>query len=474
MYLLYSLVLTLLFLALLPYFAYQAARHGKYAGSFMERLGWLPESVGGDGKTTIWVHAVSVGEFLAARPLIQRLKKELPDIRVVVSTTTLTGQRLARSQTALHDSVFYFPFDWSFTVRRSLAQVNPTAVIILETELWPNFLRECSRRGVKTVLANGRISARSFRRYQMVGLPFRRAIENFSLMIMQTEADAERARQLGAPPTRVHVSGNLKYDFDFGENSITQISEPATPIANLHASSSDVDRVEPLKKSDDLYAASMPYPLIVAGSTAPGEEQMLLGALRKVRTCIGLEDTRLLLAPRHPERFDEVARLIQRSQFKFIRRSDHRVNATFAGSRDSQSRQPIAELSSEEKSWDILLLDTIGELASLYRFASVVFVGGSLVRHGGHNIIEPAAFAKPVIVGPHTDNFRQIISDFLEDDAVVQIQTCDALSKEFERLLSEPEQARVMGERAKDILAANRGAAERTVALIKELVSDQS
>ena len=472
MYLLYSLVLTLLFLALLPYFAYQAARHGKYAGSFMERLGWLPESVGGGGKRTIWVHAVSVGEFLAARPLIQRLKKELPNTRVVVSTTTLTGQRLARSQTALLDSVFYFPFDWSFTVRRSLAKVNPSAVIILETELWPNFLRECGRRGVTTVLANGRISVRSFRRYQIVGRPLRRAIGNFSLMIMQTEADAERARQLGAAPARVHVCGNLKYDFDLSESSITQVSEFGTPIADVHASHSEVGRAEKFSNSDDRYTDSMSYPLIVAGSTAPGEEEMLLAALQEVRTSIGLEDTRLLLAPRRPERFDEVARLIRRSQFKLMRRSDHTADTSFAGSRDSESRRPIAELSSEERSWDILLLDTIGELASLYRVASVVFVGGSLVPRGGHNIIEPAAFAKPVIVGPHTDNFRQIITDFVKEQAIVQIQSSDALSKELKHLLSEPEQAVAMGERARNILLTNRGAAERTVAMIRELMEN--
>src|SRR5215471_12239982 len=216
MYLLYSLVLTLLFFALLPYFAYQAIRHGKYAGSFKERLGWLPASAGSDGRSTIWIHAVSVGEFLSARPLIERLRSELPKARVVVSTTTITGQRLAKSQPASFDSVFYFPFDWRFSVRRSLARVNPSAVIILETELWPNFLLECKRRGITTVLANGRISERSYRRYRMLGRALRRAIENLSLIIMQSEEDAERARLLGAPADRVRVCGNLKYDFEVG------------------------------------------------------------------------------------------------------------------------------------------------------------------------------------------------------------------------------------------------------------------
>ncbi len=212
MYLLYSFVLSLLFLALLPYFVYQAARHGKYAAGLKQRMGLLPASLRGDSRETIWVHAVSVGEFLAAKPLIARLRNDLPAARIVVSTTTLTGQQLAKSQSHLFDAGFCFPFDWTFSVRRSLAWINPSVVIILETEIWPNFLRECRKRGVTTILANGRISLRSFSRYQIVGRPFRRALEDFSLMIMQSEADAERARRLGAVASRVRVCGNLKYD----------------------------------------------------------------------------------------------------------------------------------------------------------------------------------------------------------------------------------------------------------------------
>jgi 3-deoxy-D-manno-octulosonic-acid transferase len=471
MYLLYSFVLTLLFLALLPYFVYQAARHGKYAGSIRQRMGWLPESAGSDRRNTIWVHAVSVGEFLAARPLIERLRRELPMTRVVVSTTTLTGQQLAKSQSNHFDSVFYFPFDWRFSVRRSLAKVNPLAVIILETELWPNFLRECQKRGVITVLANGRISERSFTRYRMIGRPLKQAIQSFSLMIMQSETDAERARQLGAPTERVHVYGNLKYDSEVGEDSPVRVSESSTRVTDVRASDLSMHRSESLGRSDNSAAPSAP--LIVAGSTAPGEEEMLLAALKEVRSRKGLENTRLLVAPRHPERFDEVARLIRHSGFTLARRSDNQVssNAPFGSPPDTlRSRHRIAELNAEGRSCDVLLLDTIGELASLYRFASVVFVGGSMVPRGGHNIIEPAAFAKAIIVGPHTENFRQIISDFQKEAAVVQIQSGDALSKEFISLLSAPDRAKAIGERARSILISNRGATERTVAMIKEII----
>ena len=473
MYLLYSFVLSLLFLVLLPYFVYQAARHGKYAGSFKERLGWLPESVRSDSHKTIWVHAVSVGEFLAAKPLIERLKSDLPAARIVVSTTTVTGQQLARSQSHLLGPAFYFPFDWMFSVRRALARVNPSVVIILETELWPNFLRECRNRGVVTVLANGRISARSFRRYKLVGRPFGRAIENFSLMVMQSEMDAERARQLGAPASLVRVCGNLKYDQARDEGRAPRVREETQagtqpPTINAHI-------------SIDQKLGSMRH-LIVAGSTAPGEEEMLLASLHEVRRHSGLEDARLLLAPRHPERFDEVGRLIARSGFVFVRRSVSRDPSARTAEREKPGeRGPQIDISarSDEAAGDgapdVILLDTIGELASIYRFAAVVFVGGSLVPRGGHNIIEPAAFAKPIVVGPHTENFREIVLDFLRADAVVQITASgsdapNCLARELIRLLSDGECARAIGERARDILLKNQGATDCTVAAIKEVI----
>ncbi|HST21289.1 MAG TPA: 3-deoxy-D-manno-octulosonic acid transferase [Blastocatellia bacterium] len=435
MYFLYSLALTILFLALLPYFIYQAIRHGKYAASFKERLGWLPVSSLSDGRKTIWVHAVSVGEFLAARPLVERIKRELPDFRLVVSTTTLTGQRLARAEsTERFDAVFYFPFDWTFAVRRSLNRVKPSLVVILETELWPNFLRECRRRGILTVIANGRISPRSFARYKRVRRFIARALNDVSLLIMQSEADAERASLLGARAGKLRVCGNLKYDIASESQSSNLKSETA-------------------EKIDNLFALSSSHQLIIAGSTAPGEENILLAAFGKARKQQGLADARLILAPRHPERFNEVASLIAQSGFRFARRSENAV--------DSQAA-------------DVILLDTIGELAALYRFAAVVFVGGSLVPRGGHNIIEPALYAKPIIVGPHTENFRQIVSDFAQADAVVQISATDEavssrFTKELIRLLSDTESAQAMGARAREILHKSRGATECAIAAILEL-----
>lgn len=456
MYFVYSLALSLLFFALLPYFAYQALRHGKYAGSFKERLGWLPVQPGSTGinRETIWLHAVSVGEFLAAKPLIDRLRSDLPAYRLVVSTATLTGQNLARGESNGFDATFYFPFDWQFSVRRALDRVKPSIVIILETELWPNFLRECGRRNVIVILANGRISERSFRRYGRVRSLIRRAISDFSLMIMQSEADAERARQLGA--SLVRVCGNLKYD--------VAIEKPTSPDSfDLRFEISNSESANQNRLTADIdqrFGLSLSSQLIVAGSTAPGEEDILLASLREVRGHRGLEGTRLLIAPRHPERFNEVAHLVSGSGFSFARRSD----SLSTGRRDSTETSSVGGASLEA---DVVLLDTIGELALVYRFATVVFVGGSLVPRGGHNVIEPAAFAKPIIVGPHTENFRQIVSEFARAAALVQVGP-EALAVELIRLLADPNEAHAMGQRAKSILKANCGATECVIQEIKK------
>jgi len=465
MYFVYSLVLSLLFIVLLPYFVYQALRRGKYSGSFKERLGRLPASLRDGERKTIWVHAVSVGEFLAARPLITRLKRDVPEARIVVSTTTLTGQQLARSQSQSFDAAFYFPFDWRFSVRRALDTVNPTVVVIMETELWPNFLRECHKRGIATVLANGRISPRSFRRYQLVGAPFKRALENVSLMIMQSEDDAERARKLGAPATRVRICGNLKYDL---------------PSNDRRGPSDEVSGAVPCE-IDHQFALSLSRHLIVAGSTAPGEEEMLISSLRTIRGHAGLDDARLVLAPRHPERFDEVARLISKSEFTLARRSGSRTPSDSSVAVRNDVTEPPGNSPGRKSAGprgaaaDIILLDTIGELASIYRFAAVVFVGGSLVPRGGHNIIEPAAFEKPIIVGPHTENFRQVVADFAEADALVQIadageDAVNRLARELIHLLSDCERARSIGKRAGEILLKNQGATGCTAGMIIEIM----
>lgn len=431
---LYSLLYTLVFFALLPYFAYQAVFNRKYLGNLRGRLWVSPSPITPeDQRPAIWLHAVSVGETLAAKPLIIALRQQFPDHRLVISTATITGQTVARQQIAEADVVCYFPFDWRFTVRRALNAVQPEIVVLMESELWLNFLTECSHRRIPTMVVNGRISDRSFPRSQKFGFFIRKLYFQVTRFLMQSRLDAERAIQLGAPADRVVVSGNLKYDIrDTSESP--RLAETARQLNEIFA----LDRA----------------PLIVAGSTSEGEEQILLAAFHQLRTLGELPFVRLLIAPRHPERFQAVAQLIGTASDKFARRS-------------------IAQTARDA---DIILLDSIGELAALYRFASVVFVGGSLVPVGGHNILEPALFAKPIIVGPYMQNFREITSEFLRREALRQLHATDAdqqvteLRQTFAELLRDQMVAGRLGENARQAIEDNRGATARTVAAIANLI----
>lgn len=430
---LYSLLYTLAFFALLPYFAYQALFNRKYLGNLSGRL-WL-SPLAGDSRPAIWLHAVSVGETIAAKPLIAALRQRFPEHRLVISTTTMTGQAVARQQIAEADDVCYFPFDWKPTVRRALNAVQPEVVVLMESELWLNFLDECRSRQIPTIVVNGRISDRSFPRSQKFGFFIRRLYRLVNRFLMQSQIDAERAIKLGAPADRVAISGNLKYD--------------------IHDSRQSPTLAETARQLEETFALSQ-SPLIVAGSTSEGEEQALLAAFAELRKVEGREATRLLIAPRHPERFNAVAELLEVSGVKFSRRSSANEWA---------------------KTAEVILLDTIGELAAIYRFASVVFVGGSLVPVGGHNILEAALYAKPIIVGPHMQNFREITAEFLRRNALVQIRTTGTnqqiaeLSRTFASLLSDQTRATRLGNNARQAIEANRGATAQTVGAIAELLA---
>ena len=422
MYFLYSFVTLLALVALSPYFVYQALRHNKYVGSLGQRLGYLPVSFNLDGEESIWVHAVSVGEVLAARPLLAELRRRYPRLRVFLSTTTLAGQQLARRSVTDVDGVFYFPFDWAFTVRRTLALVNPRLFVMIETEIWPNLLRECRRRGVRTVLANGRISYRSFPRYRFIRPFFRRVLADVDRLCVQGDETARRLTQLGADPGRIVVTGSLKFD----------------ALDIVPKASRGRERV--------LRFFRMPAnrPVLVAGSTASGEEEAIISAFNQLRT--GGSNALLVLAPRHPERFDEVERLCRSEGLSTIRRTELPIDA-----------EPRA---------DAVVLDTIGELADVYRIATVVFVGGSLVRAGGHNILEPAAFGKPIVVGPHMQNFTEIADTFLANDAAVQVRSDRELTTTILSLMGDPVRRARLGAAARALVEANRGAKDKTLAAI--------
>src|SRR5687767_11899524 len=429
MYLAYSLLLSVGLLFSSPYFLYQALAHGKYLEGLRQRLGKLPLL---NKQCVIWLHCVSVGETQAARPLVDRIRKEFPDHALVVSTITRTGQKLAQDVFAREaDSVFYFPFDWRWSVRRALRAVNPSVVLLMETELWPNFLRECKTREIPVALVNGRISRQSFRRYSSIKFFLRRVLEAVNIAVMQSDADASRLQDLGMRGDRIQTAGNLKFDADALPSTAERTAEICYRFGLDHGT-----------------------PLILAASTHAPEEKIVLESFRKLRAS---QPVRLMLAPRHPERFAEVAALIQNSGMTWAKRT----NAPNDADADA----------------DVILLDTIGELPAAYTLATVVFVGGSIVNRGGHNVLEPAAAGVPVVTGAHTHNFHAIVDLMNEANAVVQLPALEghAASEELARvmngLLGDPQHRNELATHAKQLIATNQGAAQRTINLIAPLLS---
>src|SRR5256712_4556950 len=426
MYLTYSLLTLVLFIVVSPYFAYQAIRYKKYVGSLRERLGYLPISFNVDGEESLWIHAVSVGEALTARALAADLKARYPRLRLFLSTTTIAGQQVARRNVQHVDAIFYFPFDFAFIIRRTLDLVKPQVFIMMETEIWPNLLRLCRKRGVKTVMINGRIPSLSYPRYRLIRPFFKRVLADIDRFCMQSEESARRLIDLGADPSRVTVTGSLKCDS-------LELPSPAS-----HG------RPRLLR----FFRMSAARPVIVAGSTFRGEEAAVLRAFSRVKTT--MPTAVAILAPRQPERFAEAERLARDARFATIRRSELPIDA-----------EPRA---------DVIVLDSIGELAQLYQLATAVFVGGSLVDHGGHNILEPAIFGKPIVFGPHMQNFTEIADAFISNGAAVQVQTPRELEEVLLGLLSDPVRRARLGAAARALVEANRGAKTKTLEVIGELL----
>ena len=391
MYAAYSVLIVAFFLVVSPYLLYQAIRYRKYIVSLPQRMGYLPVSFNFDGDESIWIHAVSVGEVLTARALLPQLRERYPRLRLFVSTTTMAGQQVARSNLPYVDEVFYFPFDLGFIVNRTLRLVRPRLFVMMETEIWPNLLRACHRDGVKTALVNGRISTRSYPRYRFARFFFRRVLADVDRFCMQSEESARRIIEMGAARDRVVVTGSLKFDsLDFPPttDAASRGSFPSTASADVHQRG----RTRVLR----YFRISPNRPVVIAASTLKGEEEHVLEAFQRIRAT--MTNALLIIAPRKPERFDDVERLVRRAGWNVARRkNDLRV--------DTEPRH------------DVVILDTIGELAQLFQVATVVFVGGSLVDAGGHNILEPAVFGKPIVFGPHMDNFAEIARTFLDNGA---------------------------------------------------------
>jgi 3-deoxy-D-manno-octulosonic-acid transferase len=443
-YFIYSFLMGLAALLLLPYWLVQGLRHGKYLSNLGQRLGFSFPSLRNltvDRPGAIWIHAVSVGEVLSGVTLARRLKETYPARSLVVSTTTITGQALAQERMPFADAVFYFPLDWPFTVRRALSAVKPAIVIVLETEMWPNFLREARRREIPVLFISGRISDRSFARYQSyLGTfgfflrPFlRRALSGATAFLMQSENDEARIRALGASADCVRVSGNLKYDLEL----------PApTPLANWLETEARRGGRTPLIVAGSIVASEEPLALIAFG-TLQGEHPHAL----------------LVLAPRKPERFEAAAEFIHESHRQYIRRSQLPVPApSKAVSQNGDATIP--------EDVTVLLLDSMGELASLYRLADGALVGGSLVPSGGHNILEPAAFGKIPVFGPSMENFSEMAARFVAAGAAIQVESPEDAGVAWIELLRNPERRRKMGEAARSLVEGSRGATDRALAEI--------
>jgi 3-deoxy-D-manno-octulosonic-acid transferase len=430
MYFAYSVLSVVVFIVVSPYFLYQAIRYKKYIGSLRQRLGFLPITFNIDGDESIWIHAVSVGEALTARALAADLKARYPRLRLFVSTTTIAGQQVARRSLSDVDAVFYFPFDWTFTVRRTLQLVRPRLFIMMETEIWPNLLHECRRRGVRTLVINGRISSRSYPRYRMIRPFFRRVLADVDRFCIQSEESARRLVELGADPDLVTVTGSLKFD------------SLELPSATTHG--------KPRERVLRFFRISPHRTVVVAGSTLRGEEAAVLQAFRRIKQT--MPSALVVLAPRHPERFDEVERLARDAGFVTTRRSQLPIDA-----------EPRA---------DVVVLDSIGELAQVYQLATAVFVGGSLADHGGHNILEPAIFGKPIVFGPYMHNFKEIAEAFLSNDAAIQVQSDHELEDALLGLVTDPVRRARLGAAARALVEANRGAKTKTLEAIAQLLPE--
>ncbi len=432
MYVLYSVLFGAWVLGMAPYFLYKAWRHQKYLPELRQRWGTLPHSLKADTRPTVWIHSCSVGETLSVTPLAQALHARFPHVRLVFSTITKTGQAIAQERFAQYGNgnTFYFPIDLPGPVRRVLDWIKPSLLVTIDTEIWPNVLHEAHRRGIPIVMANGRISAQSFQYYKWLQAGMAPVFRCYAALLMKSPEDAARIQRMGARPSQIAISGNLKYDRSGVERKVSQTMAEAL---------------------DTAFALSQsPAPMIVAGSTHEIEEQTLLDVLTRLRQMPGLEHTRLMLVPRHPERFALVAQLAERMGFAVHRRSQ---------SAPARGDEPV------------LVLDTLGELSTAYQFGTVVFVGGTLIPHGGQSIMEPAVYGRPIVIGPSMKNFPGIIDDFVAVGGVSQIAATESdpsaqraqLTQAFAHLLTDASAREAMGRAAYSVFEGSQGATQFTL-----------
>jgi 3-deoxy-D-manno-octulosonic-acid transferase len=418
MYVLYEVFLYLVLILLLPWFLLMGVLRGKYLENFPARMGMYKSRA---GEHDLWIHAVSVGEAIAAKPVVSEVLRRRPGTSIVLTTTTLTGQAQAR-RLYPNATVTYFPFDFAFAVRRFLDHHRPRVYATMETEIWPNVTRIARARGLRLILANGRISDRSFPRYRALRAVVGRILRKYDRILTREETDRSRFIAMGAPPEIVETTGNVKFDY-----------EPDTA---------------PLEIAPRLEALIGKRKVLVLGSTMEGEDEELLPL---VEPFITEHDAFVIIAPRKPERFELVAGLLGTSATRFVRRSE-------------LEQKPDAQA-------EILLLDTFGELAKVYRYATAAFVGGSLAAHGGHNPIEPAAAGVPVCFGPSMSNFREIARFFVAADAAREVRSAAEVIAFAEQMFEDEALQAAWGDRARRTVQQNRGASARTASRLLELLA---
>jgi len=422
-YFLYNLLITIGVIFGLPFFLIKLITTPKYRPGAAQRLGFYPKEAADKlrGRKVLWIHAVSVGEVIAALPLIRELRRRYPEAKIVLTTVTATGNRIARTQAKEADVILFFPFDLKPIVHKALRMIHPSLFILVETEIWPNCIHTLFNEKIPTLIVNGRISKGSFTGYRRIRFLMKRVLAEITMFSMQTKEDARRIVFLGAPPERVRNNGNIKFDIS---------ARPLEP-----------EEAQRIRKDLALPAAGA---ILIAGSTHAGEEEILLRLYGKLKQ----RDPNLLLvlAPRHPERCGEVEELLRKAGLAYQKRS-----------------RP-------KRGKEVLLLDTVGELSRLYGIATVAFVGGSLTPHGGHNILEPAVYGVPVLFGPHMENFPEIAKVMKARQGGIQCSS-EQLGNTLQELLDDPGRRETIGHAGRIIIEENQGALEKTLKLIDQLIT---
>jgi 3-deoxy-D-manno-octulosonic-acid transferase len=426
-YYLYNFLLTILLILVIPYFLLRSLISKRFRKALPQRMGFFKSP---SFKRPIWVHAASVGEVFCSIPLLKKIKKEFPRSKIVLTTMTSTGNETAKFHLPEADQILFVPIDHPLIIRRAIKKIQPGLLLIAETELWPNLLRGCGKKGISIILFNGRISQKSFRRYLSLKFFFKECLKYISLFLMQTEEDQKRVVEIGGESQKTRAVGNSKFDQTFPSFTQEAMGEMAKALG-VHGQEK----------------------ILIAGSTHSGEEEVLVSLYKELKKIE--PHLVLILAPRHLERLEEVERILRKEAISWLRKTS----------------LPMGAGKSDQESPEVILLDTMGELTGIYSLGTLVFVGGSLVRIGGHNPLEPLFFRKCVLFGPYMFNFLEISSRLIETGGAIQVSGEEELFSQLKRLLFDEDTRKKVGEKGYQFLQKHQGATERMFEEIRPFLS---